>query len=1003
MSFATPRIPQFQFASFVCGSILWAITTFAHAAPQLVTLQLSPAVKGDEYIGSLIIGSDIPLSSVVVTGLPAGMTATHNGSGGIAFAGTPTVFGSFPLTVAATDAAAGTLSASVVLTVVQSAANLSITNISGGGAFLSQTIYSSFSGNTCAVVSGGVQCWGGNDDGKLGNGSTIPSNRPVQAIVPASKVTAVATGGNHTCAVVDGGVKCWGNNFAGKLGIPDYLGVQGSLVPVEAIAAGSGATGVAVGVWHSCAIVLGGVKCWGDNFRGQLGIGNTAQPFAVVDTIPAGSNVTAMSAGGDHTCVVVGGGVQCWGANSYGQLGNNSTSASSLPVQTIATASKATAVSAGQEHTCAVVDGGAQCWGSNNAGKLGNNDFLQVQSNVPVQTIPPAKGVTSIAAGGLHSCAIVNGGVQCWGGNGGGQLGNNSPARSFVPIETLAAGSNAKAISAGVGHTCAVAGARVLCWGFPSELGNDNAFPSLVPVSGIAPGGNVSAIAAARAGTHTCAVRSGGVRCWNSQIANTAGGDNSYNPVDVIAAGSNVSAVSNGAGYSCAVVDAGVQCWGINPDGQLGVSGPSGTPVPVAAIPAGSSVVGVSAGRSHTCALLSGGVQCWGANDAGQLGNNSTASSFSPVQAIPAGSGVTAISSGNSHTCAVVSAGVQCWGANFSGQLGINSTVQSLVPVQVIAAGSGATAIAAGSGHTCAVVGGGAQCWGANFAGALGNNSTAQSLVPVQSIVAGSGVTAVTVGGDFSCAVILGGVQCWGRNFSGNLGNNGTSNSLIPVQTIPAGSNVSAVSAGFFYACALVGGGFACWGEGQVQNRYTLSGPRPVTAFILGGASLTGVLSRKVHGSVGTFDVAVDSTQPVNGLVTVEPRTIGTGHTIIFQFDVPVTASGTASVTPAGAAVTASSGNEVSVNLTGVPDNQRISITLAEVNGAVSPPPVSIGFLVGDVNNTRSVNSSDISGVKARSGQSASAANFKFDLNASGAVNSSDISAVKARSGLMLP
>ena len=373
------------------------------------------------------------------------------------------------------------------------------------------------------------------------------------------------------------------------------------------------------------------------------------------------------------------------------------------------------------------------------------------------------------------------------------------------------------------------------------------------------------------------------------------------------------------------------------------------------------------------------------------------------MQAIPAGSGVTAVSSGSSHTCAVVNGGIQCWGANFNGQLGINSTAQSLVPVQVIAAGSGTTAIAAGNGHTCTVVEGGVQCWGANFAGALGNNSTTKSLVPVQAIIAGSGVTTVAVGSDYSCAVILGGVQCWGGNFSGSLGNNGTSNSLIPVQTIPTGSNVSAVSAGFNYACALVGDGFACWGAGQVQNRYTLSGPRPVTAFILGGASLTGVLSRKVHGSVGTFDVAVDSTQPVNGLVTVEPRAIGSGHTIIFQFDVPVMASGNASVTPVGAATTASSGNEVSVNLTGVPDNQRFSITLADVNGAVSPPPVSMGFLVGDVNNTRSVNSSDISGVKARSGQSTSAVNFKFDVNASGAINSSDISAVKARSGLTLP
>ena len=63
---------------------------------------------------------------------------------------------------------------------------------------------------------------------------------------------------------------------------------------------------------------------------------------------------------------------------------------------------------------------------------------------------------------------------------------------------------------------------------------------------------------------------------------------------------------------------------------------------------------------------------------------------------------------------------------------------------------------------------------------------------------------------------------------------------------------------------------------------------------------------------------------------------------------------------------------------------------------------VSLGFLIGDVNNTRSVNSSDISGVKARSGQGTTIGNFRFDVNATGAINSSDISAVKARSGVTL-
>ena len=166
---------------------------------------------------------------------------------------------------------------------------------------------------------------------------------------------------------------------------------------------------------------------------------------------------------------------------------------------------------------------------------------------------------------------------------------------------------------------------------------------------------------------------------------------------------------------------------------------------------------------------------------------------------------------------------------------------------------------------------------------------------------------------------------------------------------------------------------------------------------------MTTVQSRKTHGAAGIFDLAIDTTQAINDPVTVEPRTIGSGHTIAFKFSGPVTSAGTASVIPVGTATTTFSGNEVLVALTNVPDSRRVTITLGGVNGSISPPAVSLGFLVGDVNNTRSVNSSDISSVKARSGQSATALNYQFDINATGAINSSDISAVKARSGLVLP
>ena len=181
------------------------------------------------------------------------------------------------------------------------------------------------------------------------------------------------------------------------------------------------------------------------------------------------------------------------------------------------------------------------------------------------------------------------------------------------------------------------------------------------------------------------------------------------------------------------------------------------------------------------------------------------------------------------------------------------------------------------------------------------------------------------------------------------------------------------------------------------------SAPVNVTPDANAPLTVVSAVSRKIHGGAGTFDLDIALAPNPASAVTVDPRSIGSGHMIVFQFNAPISSPGTVSVAPIGAATATFLGNEVMVTLTNLPDNQRVTITLANVNSSVNPPATSVGFLVGDVNNTRSVNSSDISGVKARSGQTTTAANFKFDLNATGAINSSDISAVKARSGLTLP
>ena len=96
-------------------------------------------------------------------------------------------------------------------------------------------------------------------------------------------------------------------------------------------------------------------------------------------------------------------------------------------------------------------------------------------------------------------------------------------------------------------------------------------------------------------------------------------------------------------------------------------------------------------------------------------------------------------------------------------------------------------------------------------------------------------------------------------------------------------------------------------------------------------------------------------------------------------------------------------GNEVIVSLTGIPDKQRVKVTLDNVNGPGGGGSVSLGFLIGDANSDRLVNAGDVSGEKTRSGQASAAANYRFDLNASGIITAADVAATKARSPSSLP
>jgi alpha-tubulin suppressor-like RCC1 family protein len=293
--------------------------------------------------------------------------------------------------------------------------------------------------HTCAVLSGGaVECWGDNGSGQLGDGTLTNRSVPVAVEGISSAVSISAGGGDlsHTCAVLtSGAVECWGDNERGELGDGT---TATSLVPV-AVSGIANAVSVSSGLYHSCALLSSGtVECWGDNHYGQLGNGtNTASstPVAVAGI----ANAVSISGGGLHTCALLtGGAIECWGSNYYGQLGDGTTTARSTPAA-VSGIANAVSVSSGTFHTCAALsDGKVECWGYSLYGRLGNGQSgWTLISSTPVAANGIVNAVAA-SAGSDSSCAVLSDGtVKCWGGNLYDQLGNGKNLFSLVPVNVI--------------------------------------------------------------------------------------------------------------------------------------------------------------------------------------------------------------------------------------------------------------------------------------------------------------------------------------------------------------------------------------------------------------------------------------------------------------------------------------------------------------------------------------------------------------------------------------
>jgi hypothetical protein len=263
----------------------------------------------------------------------------------------------------------------------------------------------------CAVrTDGSLFCWGLNSSGELGNGSTVGDSASPVAVAVSSNVVQVSSGAadiSHHCAVLDDGtMMCWGPNDSGQIG--DGSTTQRS-TPVSVMANSTtklaGVTQICEGGYHTCALRQDGtIWCWGSDQYGQIGV-----PTAIRNPYPVGPvalphAATQVGCGGNHTCALLDNrDVWCWGENGSGALGNGSTVQAWAPVGPVF--SGGARLELGFTHTCVrKTDGTTWCWGDNGYGQLGDGSGVSCRSTPGLMTWSPCgDGVCDASIG--ENCA----------------------------------------------------------------------------------------------------------------------------------------------------------------------------------------------------------------------------------------------------------------------------------------------------------------------------------------------------------------------------------------------------------------------------------------------------------------------------------------------------------------------------------------------------------------------------------------------------------------------
>jgi cysteine-rich repeat protein len=365
-----------------------------------------------------------------------------------------------------------------------------------------ELVSSAYRGVMCGVLANGTAECAGNGTlvsanataGAAGYFEPISHHLVVPTPLPAlSDVQDIGMGGSSTtpdgfiCVATSTNVQCWGDNSDRQLG-QGGTSTTDILTPVPVMGLGA-VDELEAGAQFACVRIGGTVQCWGDNISYQTGEGTTTTDQSLPVTVQGLADAVDIELGEGHACALRATGVvSCWGEDSAGQLGDDdgNTADSAIPVDVTGLPAGVTQVAAGQDHTCALAGGEVYCWGEGQYGQLGQGN--EIDSDTAL-LVPGLAGIVQIAAGYNYVCALDGAGdMWCWGYSLDGQLGDGGESvtglgevRSPTPFSVA---NGITSVVAGNSMTCIETSAGWSCLGFRAsgQLGNGTtvtpAFPT---------------------------------------------------------------------------------------------------------------------------------------------------------------------------------------------------------------------------------------------------------------------------------------------------------------------------------------------------------------------------------------------------------------------------------------------------------------------------------------------------------------------------------------------